>query len=161
MLARSYRGRASLQSGALAIAPAPCSSAACERQGSGNRSAHPPACRSGNSRAVLCRKRANRRHSKEVHTGSRYGVFPDGDRMSVGGHSRHYDGAPMTFGLPRQTDILRVQRHFLKVLKVHRLLPPSLAMRADQATIHLPGAAVHAFVIIRPTTGVGTSAHTI
>jgi hypothetical protein len=90
----------------------------------------------------------------------------------------------MTFGLPRQTDILRVQRHFLKVLKVptpevlnalgrvplahwmsavrshHRLLP-SLAMRADQATIHLPGAAVHAFVIIRPTTGVGTSAHTI
>jgi hypothetical protein len=30
------------------------------RQGSGNRSANPPACRSGNSRAVLCRKRASR-----------------------------------------------------------------------------------------------------
>jgi hypothetical protein len=75
-----------------------------------------------------------------------------------------------------------VQRHFLKVptpevfnalgrvpsahwmsavRSRHRLLPPSLAMRADQAAIHLPGAAVHASVFIRPTTGVGTSAHAI
>ena len=45
VLARSYRGRASLQSGALAFASAPCISAAWQRQGSGNRSANPPACR--------------------------------------------------------------------------------------------------------------------
>jgi hypothetical protein len=36
----------------------------------------------------------------EVHTGSRYGVFPNDDRMSVEGHSRHFDGAPVTSGLP-------------------------------------------------------------
>src|SRR5580765_5379604 len=42
VLARSYRGRASLQSGALAFAPAPCTSAAWERQGSSNRSARVP-----------------------------------------------------------------------------------------------------------------------
>jgi hypothetical protein len=40
-------------------------------------------------------------------------------------------------------------------------LRPSLAMRADQANVHVPGAAVHASVVICPSTGVGTSAHAI
>ena len=43
----------------------------------------------------------------------------------------------------------------------HRLPPPGRAMRAYQTSGHLPVAVPHAFVLIRPTTGVGTSAHAI
>jgi hypothetical protein len=43
----------------------------------------------------------------------------------------------------------------------HRLPPPGRAMRAYQTSGHLPVAGPHAFVLIRPTIGVGTSAHTI
>ena len=43
----------------------------------------------------------------------------------------------------------------------HRLPPPGRAVRPYQTSGHLPVAGHHAFVIIRPTTGVGTSAHAI
>src|SRR6267142_2821566 len=43
----------------------------------------------------------------------------------------------------------------------HRLPRPGRAMRAYQTSVHLPVAVPHAFVLIRPTTGVGTSAHAI
>ena len=43
----------------------------------------------------------------------------------------------------------------------HRLPPPGRVMHADQTFGHLPVAVRHAFVLIRPATGVGTSAHAI
>ena len=43
----------------------------------------------------------------------------------------------------------------------HRLPPPGRAMRAYQTSGHLPVAVPHAFVLIRPTIGVGTAAHAI
>jgi hypothetical protein len=35
--------------------------------------------------------------------------------MSESGHSRHFDGLPMTSGLPLETDIVRASRHVSKV----------------------------------------------
>ena len=35
--------------------------------------------------------------------------------MSLVGHSRHFDRAPLTSGLPRLADILRVSRHVANV----------------------------------------------
>ena len=43
----------------------------------------------------------------------------------------------------------------------HRLPPPGRAMRAYQTSGHLPVAVPHAFVLIRPTIGVSTSAPAI
>jgi hypothetical protein len=43
----------------------------------------------------------------------------------------------------------------------HRLPPPGRAMHAYQTSLHLPVAVPHAFVIIHPAAGVGTSAHAI
>ena len=43
--------------------------------------------------------------------------------MSQLGQSRHSDGAPLTSGLPRQTDILTVRRHVSKVPKAVRRWP--------------------------------------
>jgi hypothetical protein len=43
----------------------------------------------------------------------------------------------------------------------HRLPPPGRALHAYQTSGHLPVAVPHAFVLIRPTTGVDTSAHAI
>jgi hypothetical protein len=43
----------------------------------------------------------------------------------------------------------------------HRLPLPSRVIRAYQTSGHLPAAVQHAFVLTRPTIGVGTSAHAI
>ena len=48
---------------------------------------------------------------------------------------------------------------WMSAVRSRHRLPP--AMRAYQTSGHLPVAVVHAFVIIRPTTGVGTTAHAI
>ena len=43
----------------------------------------------------------------------------------------------------------------------HRQPPPGRAMCAYHTSGHLPVAVAHAFVLVRPTSGVGTSAHAI
>ena len=86
VLARWYRRRASLQSGGAGF----CSRAVHWRsmEGSDNRSAYLPACRSGIRSPFYVAKRQTGDIRKRSTTVSRYGVFPNDDRMSVEGQRR-------------------------------------------------------------------------
>src|ERR1700684_3789141 len=94
VLARSYRGRASLQSAALAFS----ARAVHER---GDRAVATdrrirPGCRGGNSRAAGKTGDIRKRSTREAAMGS----FLTMDRMSVEGQPRRLGGEPVISGTP-------------------------------------------------------------
>jgi hypothetical protein len=89
----------------------------------------------------------------------------------MGGYGMAGSGVERTLGrLPsRQVpkpEVLNGLRHNRWLVDVggsvrRRLPPPGRTIRPYQTSGHLPVAVPHAFVVIRPATGVGTSAHAI
>ena len=69
------------------------------------------------------------------------------------------DAEAQSIGMERR-QARRYYRHGRRVVR-RRLPAPGRAIRAYQTAGHLPVAVAHAFVLTRPTRGVGTSAQAI